>query len=412
MNFWLNKKYTIKLQCNGVWYEKTFTLKIPELDIEVGKLKYVYDHDICKQFSGFKDGIPQFNSYMYTPDLINVNNISFINDLIEYSKSNKYSSLPISELDNINYYTVNSEDEKILLSNSDKTFKIDGDQLYLIDNPNSTDLSLEGQVLLENSGSVYSAHNANIDSFIDLYSVSANLPKNKNLNNRIHIFDLYKKDDNGDWNKIKYDLTENDQNLITIGGYVFGLNDSNFIKSIYSELFDNQGESVFETINKLYDVYLMHDYSYWYIILISKNTIGNDSKKLSFDRNYTILQDNYLIKYNRSDDKILVNRMTFDSMNGVYHFKSDDLIVARLNNFNNIHNKLKIGSRWTFTPAYKNEDYQEYYESKSNIGLMNIPDSASKIDKGYYTIRAHYSIDNFSNEYQARTTKILIDDDI
>jgi hypothetical protein len=99
-------------------------------------------------------------------------------------------------------------------------------------------------------------------------------------------------------------------------------------------------------------------------------------------------------------------------MNGVYHFKSDDLIVARLNNFNNIHNKLKIGSRWTFTPAYKNEDYQEYYESKSNIGLMNIPDSASKIDKGYYTIRAHYSIDNFSNEYQARTTKILIDDDI
>ena len=84
-NFWLDSKYKLLLLVNDTWFEYHFTLKFPELDIKLGKLKYKYDYNVCKQFNSLKNengkAIIDWNAHMYLPDLISVNNINYINNL-------------------------------------------------------------------------------------------------------------------------------------------------------------------------------------------------------------------------------------------------------------------------------------------------------------------------------------------
>lgn len=80
INWWIDHKYRIDCIINGQIFEYIFTLKLPELNIQIGKLEYRYN-DIFRQINKINEDGIEFNSFMYQPDLVTVNNIDFIEDI-------------------------------------------------------------------------------------------------------------------------------------------------------------------------------------------------------------------------------------------------------------------------------------------------------------------------------------------
>lgn len=496
INFWLDKDYTIKLMVNGIWFEYKFNLKIPELDIELGKLEYCYDYNTAKQFIGFNGTAPIFNANMYLPDMVSINNISFTDELIRHIEDENLEMVGRQLINNEQYYyTIKCDKDskkyqRIILSSGQNTLIEHDNKYYITPNPYYQDISKcktnesfefvtklpekndDNKIyIIESKTPIYSSMCRNITTLIDLYSIHSNIPDNKHLMNKVHIFKLLEKNgteynqieyitdnnlsgkinkdiDNNKFIEYKYDYESNNDRLndlksefmkIQYDTATFSDNDSEYVKNLYSNFFDNNGDWTVDleyfddkthewksetNIQQHFDLFLMHDVSsktfkgYWYVIMISKNTIGDSDVDLDNiidkSRLYRSCSTNnaVYIQCERSDEKILVNRMNFSKMNGVYHFKSNETIVARLNNFNNIPHKLKIGSRWTFTPLAIGTEFKNYYDSPTNIGLMSIGTGTNKAERGYYKVEVKYSVDNFVNEICKRSTKFLIDDSL
>ena len=91
VNYWLNKEYVLYVYCNDKWYDYHFTLALPELQMMFGKLKYKYEFDRVKQVNNITDTEVDFNSFMYLPDLVNVNNINFPKNVIDYTNKENLS---------------------------------------------------------------------------------------------------------------------------------------------------------------------------------------------------------------------------------------------------------------------------------------------------------------------------------
>lgn len=140
INYWMKYTYTLYVCVNDKWFEFPFTLNIPELNISFGKLEYKYEYEKVRQIQDAKTfydalrmtakSLPKdeigimrnfitgenssidatFNAFMYLPSLINVDNIKFTSNVIDYeNKGNllqfvsKYKESPIVS-DNKKYY--------------------------------------------------------------------------------------------------------------------------------------------------------------------------------------------------------------------------------------------------------------------------------------------------------------------
>lgn len=85
INYWLDNDFSIHLCVNGKWFDYTFDIAIPELNIEYGTIQYKYDKNLVKQIDNISDSSVDFRSYMYLPSLVDVNNISFPKEVIDYT---------------------------------------------------------------------------------------------------------------------------------------------------------------------------------------------------------------------------------------------------------------------------------------------------------------------------------------
>ena len=140
INYWMKYTYTLYVCVNDKWFEFPFTLNIPELNISFGKLEYKYEYEKVKQIQDAKTfydalgmttkSLPKdeigimrnfitgenssidatFNAFMYLPSLINVDNIKFTSNVIDYANKgnllqfvSKYKESPIVS-DNKKYY--------------------------------------------------------------------------------------------------------------------------------------------------------------------------------------------------------------------------------------------------------------------------------------------------------------------
>ena len=140
INYWMKYTYTLYVCVNDKWFEFPFTLNIPELNISFGKLEYKYEYEKVRQIQDAKTfydalgmttkSLPKdeigimrnfitgenssidatFNAFMYLPSLINVDNIKFTSNVIDYeNKGNllqfvsKYKESPVVS-DNKKYY--------------------------------------------------------------------------------------------------------------------------------------------------------------------------------------------------------------------------------------------------------------------------------------------------------------------
>lgn len=331
MSLWQDNKFHLHLLCNDVWYEYDFELKVPELHLQFGKLQYRYDEKLFRQVNSISDTEVDFQTFMYLPSLVDVNNINFPQNVIDYTDTNL---------------------------------------LY---------------------------------KFIDMYRESPSIASPvesgyvaKKYYNRVHYYKLL--DDNG--NEIAYDI-----------------NDSVNTISLYRKLFNDDGTQKYSITHgpMSYDIYLMHDDDTidtpaWYVILISKETIDAamldadiDAPEITFPSGY-----NMTAGYVRSDNKWLINRMTYIDSEGVNHFNTTDIIVGTINNVE-LPFILIDGTKWVVSPFSIGMQHDTTVTSTTNTFLMSIGDGKTGYDKGYYDVTVVYSLDGIVKNQQQMHARILVE---
>lgn len=212
-----------------------------------------------------------------------------------------------------------------------------------------------------------------------------------------------------------------------------------------------------------YDFYLMHDESYWYGVFISKYTCDyartiddltlNDSMKKiyhvntdkeqcpdylqyqndlsseyyypwkmlnnEYDENViadeqhgvdNIYSYKYMLKYNRSGKKFLLNRYYYQPSNGYNHFTRDDLIVATLSNNERLPININISTKWYITPLSidLNKDVITC-ESNAEMVIFSTPTNSTQYERGYYNVDMRYSIDTYTTQQHKQTGKFVIE---
>lgn len=455
---WLNSNYSLRVLVNNKWFEYSFKLKLPELDIRVGTLYYQYNYNMFKQFNGINENnILQFNAKMYEPDLVTINNVDFVNNLIMYMKNNHltYINKQISILKDNNYkyyinkngykciYSIIEEKQNIykyyILTEDPNYFKYENIEnlsnnnnlLKLYEINNIEELMLEFNEKIQNNECYYVLHK-DINSFVDLYNEQINLPNDINkLLNRVHLFNLLKINEDGNPEYIKYDNTTAGKNSFSIQielnnelkQLCFADNDSEYVINLYKAFFDintgnincnfnyieNNNRYIDNSLKQNYDLYLMHDEDYWYIVLISKSPIVLNQPLDIPKYSYEITNEyynNYYLQYVRSDNKFLVNRVIFKDSNGIHQFNNNDVIVCKIENID-LPINLMHNSKWTINPLSIGINNFKNVSSNNNMCIISTSNN-TKYERGYYEIKVTYALDKNLSITEEKTTKILI----
>lgn len=125
IRYFIDSVFVLHMCVNNKWISKRFTIKMPELSIDFGKLKYNYYDDVNNIFTSFNqlssitDDTMQFNSFMYAPQLVTTNSISFIDDIIRYYNTNNIQYIDSSMIDKTEFYRyIVYDNVKIYIHNS------------------------------------------------------------------------------------------------------------------------------------------------------------------------------------------------------------------------------------------------------------------------------------------------------
>ena len=254
--YWINSEFLIRLLVNNKWYTYRFTIKLPDLNINIGTLHYkYYEDDIqfsskfrqLKKLPSYNDNELVFNAFMYEPQLVEVNNINFFKEFIKYLKLSEIQYISEDELINnslmyyfylndqkiaINKYAIDnkeniyipfkylSEENLFIFRYNDitvflneagdralKVVEISENEPYLATEEGyiNTDEYLvfkydpsNGKYYTDVNGNriyvdIYEFLYNNIDNFITKYSEIKNIVNSDKYKNQIHIFNLYKR---------------------------------------------------------------------------------------------------------------------------------------------------------------------------------------------------------------------------
>ena len=181
-----------------------------------------------------------------------------------------------------------------------------------------------------------------------------------------------------------------------------------------------------------YDMYLMHDDNYWYTIFISQDTINkaetdlklnvSDEQKTLLSYNSVNLSDDekkqislngnkvendfyynytpYELRYVRSNNDFLINRMKFISSEGVNQFNADDIIVGNITNNHRLPINIIHSSKWKISPLSYGMKFTSDTKSNTEMCILSYPKKKDSIERGYYDVSVRYSLDrNVSHQY-------------
>ena len=186
---------------------------------------------------------------------------------------------------------------------------------------------------------------------------------------------------------------------------------------LYRNFFNDDGTYNFDEsviyINKMkFDLYLMHDYKEWYIMLISKDTDKEISRipKFKFgDGTKQTKIGNYILKYERTDRKMLLNRFTYRPKDGINHFNKQDIIVVSLKNNDKLAFRLTHGSKWNISPMSLGMNNVNTVTSNTELAIVSIPDRYTEYERGYYSLYVEYSVDDHAQNVFTKKTQFRID---
>lgn len=336
INYWTGNTFTLHVLCNGKWFDYSFNIAIPELQVEFGKLEYKYDNLAHRQVRKIDSNGVDFQSHMWLPSLVDVENIDFPVEVVDYN---------------------------------DKV---------------------------------------NMLKFISQYREAPSVNASEKYWNKVHYYKLL--DMSG--NQIPY------------------TDDISATNALYNDMFNADGsEKRLFNIDRnefTYDMYLMHDdidpesyrgvlsdveldkwTPYWYIVFISRDTLD---KRLEPNDDFavkTLSSASYKIEWQRSDEKFLINRMSYIPANGVNQFKTDDVIVGTVNNIE-IPFILQLGTKWKISPYSLRMESDSEVTSCSNTFIMGLGGDNTVYSKGYYDVSVRYSIDGHTQQEVRSQSRILV----
>ena len=163
-----------------------------------------------------------------------------------------------------------------------------------------------------------------------------------------------------------------------------------------------------------YDMYLMHNTKYWYIVYISKDTCDKSPALYNFNADDKIItfentQHKYKLVHSVSTKKFLMNRYEYISKNGINHFDVDDIIVGKIMNNHRLPIDIFKTSKWEVYPMSIGLDY-ETHTTRSNIEMciLDAPMYNNEYRRGYYDVTYRYSLDRISTQQFKKHDSIRI----
>lgn len=452
INFWLNNEFNLYLSVNGKWHTYNFICKVPEFQLEIGKLFYKYYLDVSdsfvnqhgnvsmfRQINKLSDGKVEFNRFMWQPNLVKVNNIDFFDNLLNYYKDYKYNitynkeSKSLDIISDIEGNTDSIQDIKLndlyyVLTLNDQKFYIHNDVIlnYFI-RQNNNYFKLELIQLSEYNKDlnwlVYYSNN-NLD-FINIYNETNYSDSNKykgssgilNTNEHENVIIV-----NEDGQTLKFNTiveTDVDTSILDSSKYnnyvvvledenaysnrnslliYFELDKNNNIKFYLKDIYNNPiylsiEKTIYKNINVLLDKYKEFP------------NIVNNKKYLSKVHLYDIYKNGKLLKYNK-----LTQKEEADLYN--IFFNQDEQYTSKLN-------IPESDDVYDFYLMHNNEQWYSLFISKlpQNIykkTLLDISDNKKEfiynnsIDKVYIDITEE-GIKDYYNINTAILNKICFD---
>ena len=150
---------------------------------------------------------------------------------------------------------------------------------------------------------------------------------------------------------------------------------------------------------------------------ISKQTCDKirNEKDLLIDKTNKIMRfdsatDNeaYILKYEKTSQEYLINRLEFISSNGINHFNDDDIVCCYIHNNDVLPFNSDISSKWSVTPMSIGMNTDISYESNGEMTVISLPMSSAKYQHGYYKVTVRYSLDRDIQHQFKNTSTILI----
>lgn len=353
MNYWEGKGYCLHLNVNGAWYDYEFTIKVPELHMSFGYLKYKYNNTVHRQINSISENHIDFQSFMYLPSLIDVSNINFPENVVEYGHDgvmekfidmyHESPSLPNDGQMTDRYYN---------RVHYFRLYKNDAELIYKRNEQYDTD--------------------ADDPDIVNLYKVFFH-------SNGTQLENVRYKIDSADG--LDYDL--------------YLMHDSPDA-SDYNNVLSNEHMS---------DIWVPH----WYIILISRQTLDNANieNKTAVPTITFMGSNEYTFEHVSSDNKWLINRMVYCDCNGINQFNSDDIIVGTVNNIE-FPFILNEGTHWKISTMSPGMEHDSEVTSNTNAFLMSMGGDNTGYDKGYYNITVRYSLDGTTQYQRKHTSRIKV----
>ena len=375
---WLSSTYRIELYANGKNYSYEFNLKMPEMNLCMGRLKYKYDARFRQLMSvkthentqtNSTEITPEFLAWMHMPGLVTMNNIDIVRDITLFHDSlDKYlakyykSQVNIMSRKFLNVCHMYKVLKKTTVNNEVIWVEISGKPSQNID-----------EVLVpidsENKGIFI-----NYDKSMYAMMFGENGNESEDLNQAINRY------------KVKYDA--------------FLMRDGNKVT------YDANG-------NKVYNMKLEQmQYGSYYLILITRDTVDKfTEKELAPPESFTLTSGNneYRFEYERSDSKFLVNRYVLEDSEGVNHFTNDDLIAMYLKSNEHLPFKAGISTQWLVSPMSIGMSEDTKIESPNEIAIIGVGHKNFRYERGYYNVSCRFSLDDFMQHAMTKTAKFRID---
>ncbi len=90
ITYFINSKFRLRMLINNKWHEYEFIIRMPDINIDFGKLIYKYYDDELKyttkfnQLSELTDDELRFNAFMHEPRMTRINDINFLENFLKY----------------------------------------------------------------------------------------------------------------------------------------------------------------------------------------------------------------------------------------------------------------------------------------------------------------------------------------
>lgn len=263
---------------------------------------------------------------------------------------------------------------------------------------------------------------AGLDSLISSFQQNVITTNNKKYLNRVHIYDIYLNKMNrkrasklglnvSSISKLKYNSkifdTIWDANLKTF-------KQPKELIEMYRMFFNDDGSCKLNISNSyfIYDFYLMHDETNWFVVLISQSTEDSTTDNTQYDMDDTIKWSpendvEFTLKRYRSSDKFLMNRMLVDYNYPKNHFEKDDLIISTIDNvrFPFILDKT---TKWSVKNLSLSNRNKPELTSNTNSMILSLYGDSSRNVSGYYDIDVRYSVDGIVDHQQKKHIRIFV----